>query len=321
VAVVNFLPSGRAGVPTRIEIPGRPVNSEDLAIYITASEGYLRTMRIPLVNGRWFSADEMRSPGDGVVVSESVAKRYWPGESALGKPLTIFRSSQARADFGQPVPSVVVGVVGDVRQYGRENDPAPAVYVPLAAETWPWVSFAVRLRDARAVPTAALRRAVLDVEPSMMPVGPGPAVTFTSVERSLSASLAPRRYVLGLIGAFSLCALVLAAVGLYGVASYAVTRRSHEFGIRIALGASGRQIVRSVLVWGITLAVVGCAVGLGGALALVRLIQQLLYNTEPTDIVVLSGVPLLLIAIGVVAVYIPARRAAKVDPIVALRSE
>ena len=321
VAVVNFLPSGRAGVPTRIEIPGRPVNSEDLAIYITASEGYLRTMRIPLVNGRWFSADEMRSPGDGVVVTESVAKRYWPGESALGKPLTIFRSSQARADFGRPVPSVVVGVVGDVRQYGRENDPAPAVYVPLAAETWPWVSFAVRLRDARAVPTAALRRAVLDVEPSMMPVGPGPAVTFTSVERSLSASLAPRRYVLGLIGAFSLCALVLAAVGLYGVASYAVTRRSHEFGIRIALGASGQQIVRSVLVWGITLAVVGCAVGLGGALALVRLIQQLLYNTEPTDIVVLSGVPLLLITIGVVAVYIPARRAAKVDPIVALRSE
>ena len=86
--------------------------------------------------------------------------------------------------------------------------PAPAVYVPLAARTWPWVSFAVRLRDARAVLTAALRRAVLDVEPSMMPVGPGPAVTFTSVERSLSASLAPRRYVLGLIGAFSLCALV-----------------------------------------------------------------------------------------------------------------
>jgi ABC-type antimicrobial peptide transport system permease subunit len=147
------------------------------------------------------------------------------------------------------------------------------------------------------------------------------AVNFSPVERSLSASLAPRRYVLGLVGAFSACALALATIGLYGVASYAVTRRTHEFGIRIALGASGRQIVRSVLIWGITLAVIGCAVGLGGALALVRLIQRLLYETAPTDLAVLTGVPLLLIAIGAVAVYVPARRAARVDPIVALRSE
>jgi putative ABC transport system permease protein len=127
--------------------------------------------------------------------------------------------------------------------------------------------------------------------------------------------------VLGLVGAFSACALVLAAIGLYGVASYAVTRRTHEFGIRIALGASGKQIVRSVLVWGVTLAVIGCAVGMGGAFALVRLIQQLLFDTAPTDIAVFAGVPLLLIAIGAVSVYIPARRAAGVDPIVALRSE
>jgi putative ABC transport system permease protein len=100
-----------------------------------------------------------------------------------------------------------------------------------------------------------------------------------------------------------------------------VTRRTHEFGIRIALGARSEQIVRSVLVWGITLAVIGCAVGLGGALALVRLMRQLLYETAPTDVAVLVGVPLLLIAIGIIAVYVPARRAARVDPIVALRSE
>jgi hypothetical protein len=278
-------------------------------------------MRIPLVHGRWFSANEMRSPGDGVVISESVANRYWPGQSAIGKPLTIFRSSQARADFGRAVPSVVIGVVGDVRQYGPESDPDPAVYVPIAAEPWAWVSFAVRLRDAGAVPTAALRRAVLEVEPRLLPLGPGLAVTFSSIERSLSASLAPRRYVLGLVGAFSACALVLAAIGLYGVASYAVTRRTHEFGIRIALGASSQQVVRSVLVWGVTLAVIGCAVGMGGALTLTRLVQQSLFNTAPTDVAVLVSVPLLLIAIGAVAVYIPARRAARVDPIVALRSE
>jgi putative ABC transport system permease protein len=320
-AVVNFMPSGRAGVPTRIEVPGRTPASEDLATYIAVSEGFLRTLRIPLVRGRWYTAAEMRTPGDGLVVSESVAKRYWPGQDAIGKPVTIYRSSQARADFGQAVPSTVIGVVGDVRQFGPDSDPTPSVYVPMAAEPWPWVSYAVRVRDAAAPSVTALRRAVLEVEPAMLPVGPGVPATFNSVERSLSTALAPRRYVLGLVGTFSACALVLAALGLYGVASYAVTRRTHEFGIRIALGATTEQVVRSVLAWGLALAVIGCAVGLGGAFALVRLVKQLLYDTSPTDLAVMVTVPALLMAIGAIAVYVPARRAARVDPIVALRSE
>ena len=320
-AVVNFMPSGRAGVPTRVEVPGRAPLSEDLATYITVSEGFLRTLRIPLIRGRWFTAAEMRSPGDGVVISEAVAKRYWPGQDPVGKPLTIFRSSQVRADFGRAVPSVVIGVVSDVRQFGPESDPNPSVYVPIAAEPWAWVSFAVRVRDGATATPTTLRRAALEAEPNMLPVGPGAPMTFTGIERALSASLAPRRYVLGLVGAFSICALVLAALGLYGVASYAVTRRTSEFGIRIALGATAEQVVRSVLRWGVALAVVGCAVGLGGALALVRLVSQLLYDTSTTDLAVFVTVPLVLIVIGAVAVYIPARRAARVDPIVALRSD
>jgi predicted permease len=320
-AVVNFLPSGRAGVPTRVEVPGRTPTSGDLATYIVASEGYLRTLRIPVLRGRWFNAAEMRSPGDGVVISESVAKQYWPNQDAVGKPLTIYRSSQARADFGRAVPSVVIGVVGDVRQYGPETLPDAAVYVPIAAEPWAWVSFAVRLRDGSPTTAMSLRRAALDVEPNMLPVGPGTPMSFQMVEEKLSASLAPRRYVLGLVGAFSACALVLAAIGLYGVTSYAVTRRTHEFGVRIALGATGEQVVRSVLRWGVVLAVVGCVVGLGGAFVLVRLVKQLLYDTSPTDLGVLVTVPVLLIAIGTVAAYIPARRAARVEPIIALRSD
>jgi len=320
-AVVNFMPGGRAGVPTRIEIPGRPVNSEDMATYVTASEGYLRTLRIPLVRGRWFSADEMRSPGDGVVISESVAKRYWPGENPVGRPLTIYRSSQARADFGRAVSAVVIGVVADVRQFGPESEPNPSVYVPISAEPWPWVSFAVRLRDAGSASPDALRRAVMQVEPNLLPVGPGAAATFRRAEHSLSATLAPRRYVLGIVGAFSVCALVLAAFGIYGVTSYSVARRRHEFGVRLALGASARQVERSVLAWGATLAVAGCAVGMVVGFALVRVVRQLLYDTAPTDPAVLVSVPLLLIAIGAVAVYVPARRAARVDPIVALRAE
>jgi len=320
-AVVNFMPSGRAGVPTRIEVPGRTPASEDLATYITVSEGFLRTLRIPLVRGRWYTAAEMRSPGDGVVISEAVAKRYWPGQDAVGKPLTIYRSSQVRADFGRAVPSVVIGVVGDVRQFGPESDPNPSVYVPLAAEPWAWVSVAVRVRERSPATATALRRAALEAEPNMLPMGPGAPMTFSSVERGLSAALAPRRYVLGLVGAFSACALVLAALGLYGVTSYAVARRTNEFGIRIALGATADQVVRSVLRWGIALAVIGCAMGLGGAFALARLVQQLLYDTSTTDLAVMITVPAILIAIGAISTYVPARRAARVDPIVALRSE
>ena len=320
-AVVNFMPSGRAGVPTRIEVPGRTPASEDLATYITVSEGFLRTLRIPLVRGRWYTAAEMRSPGDGVVISEAVAKRYWPDQDAVGRPVTIFRSSQARADFGRAMPSVVIGVVGDVRQFGPESQPNPSVYVPLAAEPWAWVSFAVRVRDAAPATAMALRRAALEAEPNMLPMGPGAPMTFSSVERKLSQALAPRRYVLGLVGAFSACALALAALGLYGVTSYAVARRTHEFGVRIALGATGEQVVRSVLRWGVALAFIGCAIGLGGAFALVRLVEQLLYATSTTDLAVLVTVPSILMAIGAIAVYVPARRAARVDPIVALRSE
>jgi len=320
-AVVNFMPSGRAGVPTRIEVPGRTPASEDLATYITVSEGFLRTLRIPLVRGRWYTAAEMRSPGDGVVISEAVAKRYWPDQDAVGRPVTIYRSSQARADFGRAMPSVVIGVVGDVRQFGPESQPNPSVYVPLAAEPWAWVSFAVRVRDAAPATAMALRRAALEAEPNMLPMGPGAPMTFSSVERKLSQALAPRRYVLGLVGAFSACALALAALGLYGVTSYAVARRTHEFGVRIALGATGEQVVRSVLRWGVALAFIGCAIGLGGAFALVRLVEQLLYATSTTDLAVLVTVPSILMAIGAIAVYVPARRAARVDPIVALRSE
>jgi uncharacterized membrane protein YeaQ/YmgE (transglycosylase-associated protein family) len=256
-----------------------------------------------------------------VVISEAVAKRYWPGQDAVGKPLTIYRSSQARADFGHAVPSVVIGVVGDVRQFGPESDPNPSVYVPLAAETWAWVSVAVRVRDRSPATTAALRRAALEAEPNMLPMGPGAPMTFSSVEAGLSAALAPRRYVLGLVGAFSTCALVLAALGLYGVTSYAVARRTNEFGIRIALGATAEQVVRSVLRRGIALALMGCAVGLVGAFVLARLVQQLLYDTSTTDLAVMITVPAILVAIGAISTYVPARRAARVDPIVALRAE
>lgn len=320
-AVVNFLPLGRAGIPTRLEVPGRTPSSDDLATYMTVSEGYLRTMRIPLLRGRWFSSGEMRSPGDGVVISESVAKKYWAGADPLRKSLTIFRSSQARTQFGQAVPSIVIGVVGDVRQFGLEGDPDPAVYVPLSAEPWPWATLVVRESRSHPASAAVLRRTVLEVEPAFTELAAETDDTFDPVIKSVSSELAPRRYVLGLVGSFSFCALLLAAVGIYGVTSYSVARRTHELGVRLALGATPVGIRKTVLLRGMTPIVLGCVAGLVSAFFAVRLIEHLLYDTSISDPAVLASIPVLLLTVGLCACYLPARRAARLDPTTALRND
>lgn len=320
-AAVNFMPLGRAGIPTRLEVPGRTPSSDDLATYITATDGYLRTLRIPLLRGRWFSSQEMRAPGDGVVISESVAKRYWAGADPIGKSLTIFRSSQERPNFGQALPSIVIGVVSDVRQFGLEDDPDAAVYVPLSAEPWPWATLVVRENESHPAPAAVLLRAVLEVEPAFTELASETNDTFAPVVKSLSSELAPRRYVLGLVSSFSICALLLAAVGIYGVTSYSVARRTHELGIRLALGATPAGIRKTVLLRGMTPIVIGCVVGLASAFFATRLIEHLLYDTSISDPVVLASIPVLLLTVGLCASYLPARRASRVNPLVVMRND
>jgi putative ABC transport system permease protein len=319
-AFVNFMPLGGAGLPTRVEVPGRATNSDDIARYVTASDGYLRALRLRLVSGRWFNASEMRSPGDGVVVSESVARRYWPHGEALGKSLTIFRSSQARQNFGEAVPSVVIGVVGDVRELGPDSDSEPAVYVPMSAETWPWGSLVVRKRAAGPATDAALTMAVREVEPALFAGSRGKS-EFTAVTDDLSGLLAPRRYLLSLLAAFSSCALLLAAIGIYGVTSFGVAQRTPELGIRRALGAAEREILRAVLIRGMTSALIGCALGIAGSLLLVRYAKHVLADVASMDPAVLVTVPLILLAVGLAACYLPARRATRIDPMIALRAD
>lgn len=319
-AFVNFMPLGAAGVPTRLEIAGRALSSDDIATYITVSAGYLRAMHIPLLQGRWFSGEEMRSPDDGVVISDALAKRYWPSGDAIGKAITIFRSSQDRADFGKAAPSVVIGVVGSVRQYGPEDDPDGAVYVPLSAEPWPWGTLIVRERGRETVTRAALKRAIEDIEPQLVTTERRGGA-FDAVEGSMSQILAPRRYILALLGAFSISALVLAAVGIYGVTSYSVTRRAQELGIRRALGAAERAILATVLLQGIAPALVGCVIGIAGSFAAAGLLKNMLYETSTLDPVVLIGIPLVLLLVGLIACYFPARRALRIDPLSALRGD
>lgn len=318
-AFVNFMPPG-GSVSTRLEISGRKVSSDDVALYVTASEGYMRALRLRLARGRWFTENDMRSPGDGVVISESVAKRYWPNADALGKSLTIFRSSQVRKDFGQAVLSTVIGIVGDIHQHGPDSDPEDAVYVPLSAEPWAWGSLVVRTRATSPASNVALAAAVKEVEPALLRSRHS-AADFTAVTKDLSYVLAPRRYMLSLLGAFSLCALALAAVGIYGVTSYAVAQRTPELGIRRALGATEREIVRTVLVRGLAPALLGCVIGVALTFLIERYVRHVLSDISSLDPVVVIAICGLLLGVGLAACYFPARRAKRIDPMIALRAE
>lgn len=319
-AFVNFMPPGTAGIPTRLEIPGRSVNSDDLALYVSASDGYLLALRLRLVSGRWLTASEMRSPGDGIVISESVARRYWPRAEALGKSITIFRSSQARPNFGQAVPSTVIGIVADVRQAGPGSDPESAVYVPMSAEPWAWGTIVVRKKPTAPASSRALTAAVKEVEPALLS-GPNAKDDFATVADGLSAVLAPRRYLLSLLGAFSICALALAGVGIYGVTSYSVAQRTQELGIRRALGSTEREILQTVLTHGMAPALVGCGIGLACTFLLVRSGRHVLIEMSSLDPTVLISIPALLLSVGLAACYLPARRATRIDPMIALRAD
>jgi putative ABC transport system permease protein len=293
-AFVNFMPPGGAGIPTRLEIPGRAVSSDDIALYVSASEGYLRALRLRLMGGRWFNVSEMRAPGAGIVISESVARRYWPGQQALGKSLTIFRSSQARPDFGEAAASTVIGIVADVWQHGPGSEREPTVYVPMSAEPWAWGTLVVRKRRVAPASGLALSRAVKEVDPALI-AGRSAEGDFSAVADELSATLAPRRYLLSLLGAFSICALALAGVGIYGVTSYGVVQRTQELGIRRALGAAEHELLRTVMLRGMAPALIGCAIGFMSAFLIVRLAKHLLFDMPTSDPVVLIGIPVLLL--------------------------
>jgi putative ABC transport system permease protein len=279
-------------------------------------------MHIPLVRGRWYSDAEMRTPGDGIMISESVAKRYWPGRDPIGQPVTIFGSSQRRADFGKPQPSHVIGVAGDVKVFGVSGPEAnPDVYVPFTRTTWPGVTIVVRTTgDSRAM-IPALKRAVFAVDPAIPVAGSAAGGGFAPLGRAFSQALETRRYVTWLLGGFAASALLLALVGVYGVIAYGVTQRTQEFGVRMALGAAPTDLFAMTLRTGLWLALVAVAIGMGVALALTRLVAGLLYNTAPTDAVTLALVSAIVAATVVLASAIPALRAARLDPLIALRDD
>ena len=322
VAVVNHAPLG-GGVPTRIVVPGRQASPDgsDAALYLTASRDFLDAVGARLVRGRWFTDAEIAAPGDGIVISNAVAARYWPDGDALGKSMTVFRSSQARPDYGEPIALRVIGVTADIRHFGSDTDPTPEVYVPYTLETWPHMALVVR---AGVDPTSLipdLRRAVIAVEPAIPVGGSSPGNGFTRMDAALSQDLSTRRYSTWLLMGFGGCALLLAITGIHGLLAYSVAQRTREVGVRLALGATPRNVLGMVAMQGLRLAVIGTLAGVFGALALTRLLAALLYETSPTDPIIFAAVPLIVLSAAVVASLIPAARAAWLDPSAALRTD
>jgi len=290
------------------------------AAFHAVSPNYFHTMGIPLLSGReLLTTDSARSPLVGVV-NRSTAQKYWPTENPIGKTIKTYRAFTVSTSTGsstqfKPEELEIVGVVGDVRHLGLDAPPSPELFLPYPQ--WPSNEMALVLRTA-SEPSSLIRAA----EREIWRVDPDQPVTdIKTMDDLISAEASGRRFVLQLIGVFAAIALVLAAVGIYGVVSYGTGQRTHEMGIRMALGARRQQIMSLVAGQNARWVLVGITTGVAGALALTRLLATYLYAVRPTDPPTFVAVSLLLLAVAMLAVYIPARRATKVDPMLALRHE
>jgi putative ABC transport system permease protein len=316
VGVVNSLPLGNTGVGIQGDLTVEGESAERsgvVASKLAASADYFRALGIPLLKGRAFN-DHDRADSPGVlIISETLARRLWPNEDALGKRLNI--------GFPGETWREVVGVVGDVKQRELGAAPALALYQPLAqvADKLRWLvgemTFVIRTVAEPQSFIASLRSELQSVDKDV------PLHNVAVMEQVVAKKVADPRFYTLLLGSFSALALILAAAGIYSVISYSVTQRTHEIGIRLALGAQAGAILRLVVKQGMALALAGLAIGLASALALTRVLSDFLYQVSVTDPATFALDSGLLAAVAFLACYLPARRATKVDPMVALRHE
>jgi putative ABC transport system permease protein len=300
--------SGRNYSPFSIQ--GRPADSErspvaDIAVVDTE---YFRTMEDPLVTGRNFTVSDTNKTQTVGVIDQTLARRYWPGENPLGQ--------QVKFGFGAGIQGVtIVGVVGDIKSDGFDAPSVPHIYVPLGQFAPVNAVVFLRSRGNAGNLGEAVRREVEKVDPNI------PVHSISSMDQIITRSLADRRFALELLGVFATVALLLAAIGIYGVMAYSFSQRTHEIGIRIALGAQRLDIFRMAVGEGMQLVAIGLAVGLVGAVALTRFVRTMLFDVSPSDPITFGAISFMLAAVAFVACFIPARRATRVDPLVALREE
>jgi putative ABC transport system permease protein len=311
VGTTTTIPLAGGGSTQPFSIEGRPapaIAEQPMAQTRYISPDYFRAIGIPLRQGRSFSDQDRDNSVPVIIVSEAMARRFWPGENPIGRRLTpSFHPEQGARE--------IVGVVGDVKTRGLEVDASAMMYLPYKQAPLPFISFVVRTTSNPESLVQPVSKAIYSIDNEQA------LTNVRTMEQVLIESLSGRRFNMTLLLTFAGVALVLAAVGVYGVMNYTVTLRRRELGIRMALGARRMDVLRLVMGQGLTLTLIGVAAGLISAYALTRLMASLLYGVTATDYLTFVSVSAVLIAVGVAASYVPARRATKVNPTIALRTE
>ena len=312
VGAVNFLPLyGGLGSATGFTVEGRPAPppGQEPATNVRVSDpGYFSAMGIPLLRGRNFTDFEASEARHVVLISESMARQHFPGEDPIGKRISVDM-------FDKPVPTEIIGIVGDVRYDSLVDEPEPTVYFPHPELTYSFMTLVIRTAGDPAEMASGAQRELRAIDPDQ------PISDVRTMSQVMANTVSRARFNTLMLGLFAGLATLLAAVGIFGVMNYSVTLRTHEIGIRLALGAQPGRVQMLILRQGLLLTLIGIGLGLAGALALTRIMSGLLFEVDATDPATFAAIVLLLAVVSLIACFIPARRATKVDPIIALRYE
>jgi putative ABC transport system permease protein len=311
----SFPPLTGLGAATGVHLlsqPSLPLSELPVANVRVVGPDYFSTMNIPLLSGRLFNAQELAAEKHVAIINQAFAEKYLHGVNPLGQKAAVFMKSLSESELK---PSDIIGVVGDVHQMGLDVAPEPTVYWPYPELVMTGMTILVRTASDPLSIASPARAALQQLDPEL------PLASVATMDQLLADSLSRSRFTMLLLGIFAAVALVLAAVGIYGLIAYSVTQRTQELGIRIALGAQRRDVLRLVLRQGTRLTLLGVAIGVLAALSLSRLLGTLLFGVSATDPFTFAGVAGLLAFVALLACFIPARRATRVDPIIALRYE
>jgi len=312
---VMGLPLGGLDFIISFEVGGRPPvpPSQQPAMQVrVATPDYFSTIGIPLKRGRVFTEEDRAETPKVVLITESAARQFFPGEDPIGKKIKL---GWGRGPGKPRAGGEVVGIVGDVKDAGLDEPNPPQIYMPL--RQWP-VSFMTVVMKTAVPPVSlsdAVKAQVASIDPNL------PLSNVRTLDEIVAKSVSQQRFYVTLLGVFASVALVLAAIGIFGVLSYAVSQRTREIGIRMALGAQGRSVIRLIVWQAMLLVAAGVAAGTAAALYLSQTMTKMLFSITPTDPATFASVAGVLVAVALFASYLPARRATKVDPIVALRAE
>jgi putative ABC transport system permease protein len=313
VGAINTLPLDK-GPTVGFRIDGRPITTPDkwpVVNYRNVTPNYFRAMGIPIVQGRAFTDHDNASAPLAMIINQALAEQNFPGESPIGKRIAFRGPGSTRP----PDWFEIVGVTANVRSLELREEPAPELYFSSFQDTFQSMSLVVRSTVEPESIAGLIREAVAVIDRTV------PVSKVETMERVVSTSVTQPRFNLFLVGLFSVVALLLSAAGIYGVTSYTVAQRTHELGIRLALGAQVGDVLRMILREGMTVIAVGVALGLAASFGLLRLMKSLLFGVSETDPLTYAGITLVLMLVALIACYIPARRATKVDPLEALRYE